>query len=231
MERVFDRVVQFDDKSRSFPVRSVLPTKKMRSYTWQCDRFNDQGTEGACVGFAWGHELSAIPFKAPMSAGDSKQIYYDAREFFDPWPGEAYQGTSVLAGCKAVQKWGYMREYRWGFGLEDVTRSVGSLGPGVAGINWYSMMNNTDINGFIHKGGFIQGGHAIMVRGVRVILLPGLKDRTNFANVDKINSYFILHNSWGESWGMKGLCKISFLDFEALLHEAGEFVIPTIRTK
>ena len=60
--RVFDRLVQFDERSRAFPIRALIDADaKPRSYTWQCPVWLDQGTEGACVGFGVSHEAAARP--------------------------------------------------------------------------------------------------------------------------------------------------------------------------
>lgn len=236
MERVFNRRVQFDERSRSFPIAETLPTKKLRSYTWPCSTYNDQGNEGACVGFAWGHELCAVPFAYPVDKIVSQQIYKSAQDK-DIWPGDNYSGTSCLAGAKAVQAMVNSKgepligEYRFGFGLEDLARGVGSTGPAILGINWYSDMSLVDRYGYIHKTGFVQGGHAILCKGVKIIMISPRLDRTNFLLVDKLKSYFILHNSWGPGWGVGGSCKINFQDMENLLHEQGESIFPLKRSK
>jgi hypothetical protein len=60
-DRTLDRLVEFDERSRNFSAAVGLETYPFRSYTWACDPVLDQGREGACVGFAWAHELSARP--------------------------------------------------------------------------------------------------------------------------------------------------------------------------
>lgn len=236
MKRTLDRRIEFDTKSRAFNVSNVLPTREFRNYTWPCYDFLDQGTEGACVGFSLAHELSAIPLRvASASAELALQIYRRAR-MLDIWPGEDYDGTSVLAGFKAVQELRGVEgapligEYRWSFGLEDGVRAIGSLGPAILGINWYSDMFDTNYKGYVVKGGYVAGGHAIMARGVSCKFIHK-GNKTEWDNVDKYASYVTLHNSWGKSWGRYGLAKISFLDLEALLYEQGEMCIPMKRTK
>lgn len=210
--RRLDRIVQFDEQSRSFPIRTLVADKKPRSYTWAIRTTLDQGTEGACVGFSWAHELASRPVIIDgIKERDGLAIYQEARTL-DEWPGEDYDGTSVLAGAKAVIATGYMKEYRWGFGLQDLILAVGYAGPGVLGTNWYEGMFEPDAKGFIHPTGRLVGGHAILIRGV---------------NVTK--KYVTLHNSWGSDWGKNGDCYLSFDDLDKLLHEQGEFCIPVGR--
>jgi hypothetical protein len=206
--RKFDRLVQFDERSRKFPIRAVMPVKKPRGYTWSCQVKLDQGSEGACVGFAWAHELSARPLIVGQHEENARYYYREAQKV-DEWEGETYEGTSVLAGAKTVQRLGYISEYRWAFGLSDLILAVGYAGPAVLGLNWYEGMFGTNSDGFIEPTGQVLGGHAIMCNGVNV------KDE-----------YFKLQNSWGGNWGIYGACKLSFEHMDRLLHEQGEACIP-----
>jgi hypothetical protein len=217
MERKLDRLVDFDEASRNYPVRRLLgDSKPLRSYTWSCQNWLDQGWEGACVGFSMAHELSARPARVDgITEDDARAIYNLARQL-DPWEGEDYEGTSVLAGMKALQDLhpNKILEYRWAFGLQDVLETIGHLGPVVLGINWYEGMFETDEKHFVHVEGEIAGGHAILAHGVNV------RDR-----------FVRLHNSWGKGWGMNGKCWISWDDLDRLLNEYGEACIPTWRRK
>ena len=217
-----NRLVQFDEKSRQYPVMATLGGLKPRSYTWAGGPVLDQGPDGACVGFAMTHELAARPavVKGRGPSFAKEKVYWEAQKI-DAWPGGSYpgaspryEGTSVLAGIKMMQKMGYIKEYRWAFGLDDLVMAVGYKGPAVLGIPWYEGMYTPGHCGYIHIGGKMVGGHAILCRGVSV------KNRT-----------FLLQNSWGPNWGKNGTALISWEDMDRLLHERGEAVIPTIRTK
>jgi hypothetical protein len=189
---------------------TVGTSKKARSYTWRCLEYFDQGQEGACVGFAMSHELVARP----------KKIYWEAQKI-DPWEGGSYpgatpvyEGTSVLAGVKILKTLGYIEQYRWAFGLNDLVMAVGYCGPAVLGVPWYEGMFSPHTCGYLHADGAAMGGHAILCKGVDV------KART-----------FTLHNSWGSTWGNGGDALISWAEMEKLLHERGEAVIPMGRQK
>jgi hypothetical protein len=210
-----DRLVQFDDRSRAFPLRELITpaqAKKPRSYTWAVWCRLDQGNEGACVGFAITHEAAARPHEVPFIDANVALSVYGRAQQIDEWPGEAYSGTSVLAGIKAGQERGWYGEYRWGFGLDDLMLAVGYKGPAVLGIPWYEGMFDTDADGFVRVNGNVAGGHAILCNGV-----------------DVKKKKFRLTNSWGPSWGWGGQAWISFDDLDRLLHEAGESCIPVVR--
>lgn len=83
------RIQQRDPRSRSFPIRKVLPPALTpRSMTWLCTAYLDQGNVGACVGFAIAHEGIARPDIVPDITHDiAMEVYHRAQEL-DPWPGE-----------------------------------------------------------------------------------------------------------------------------------------------
>jgi hypothetical protein len=221
-----DRLIQFDPKSREFPMRAILreiapKNYKPRSYTWKTDLHFDQGWNGSCVGHAWAHEMAARPVIIPGIDQPFAYWVYKTAQKYDAWSGDAYEGTSVLAGAKVLQKRppampegrGLMGSYHWIFGdMDELIQTLGYFGPVVLGTNWYDGMMDIDDDGFIHKTGLVAGGHAILIKGVS---LPREAVR--------------LHQSWGESWGDNGDCWLSFSDLEALLAEDGELCVPAHR--
>jgi hypothetical protein len=210
-----DRIMFFDERSRNYPVRTMVAIKKPRSYTWRCNAWLDQGQEGACVGFGITHELVARPAEVGglTDAFARREIYWEAQKI-DEWPGGAYpgaqpryEGTSVLSGVKIAHKKGFFDSYYWGFSLNDLVLGVGYRGPAVLGLPWLADMFDTDAKGYIHATGEVMGGHCILCRGVNIR-----------------EKCFLLRNSWGKDWGLKGDCKVSFDDMQKLLSDGGESV-------
>lgn len=220
-DRRLDRLVEFDERSRQYPIRTLVDDKKLRSYTWRLFDWLDQGPDGACVGFAWAHELQARPKEVQNISYDTAMLIYYSAQMIDPWPGGAYphadpfmEGTSVLAAAKQLHRLGFFEEYRWAFSLDDAVRSIGHEGPGILGTYWYEGMMDTDEKGFIKPTGGIFGGHAVIVRGV------------NFARRE-----VRISNSWGKSWGLNGDALMTFDDFEKCLMNNGEYCIPVNRIR
>lgn len=209
----FGRIPQFDPRSRLFAISPTLPALPPRSYTWSCNQYLYQGYTSSCVGFSIAHEIVARPVALPMTRDQAMTIYREAQRI-DPWPGESYLGTSILAGIKVAASQGYYSEYRWGFSLSDLQLAIGYRGPAVLGLNWYSGMMHPDSSGLIHPTGDNLGGHAILCNGISLS-----------------RKQFRLHNSWGSNWGLGGDCFISFDDMDRLLHEDGEACIPTKRIR
>lgn len=207
-----DRLIEFDERSRNYPIRTLIADKVRRSYTWRVQKSLNQGDLGACVGFAWTHEAIARPKEhLELDNPDAFQRYYRAQQL-DEWPGEAYEGTSVLAGAKAQQEAGLIGEYRWAFGEEDLALAVGFRGPVILGTWWWTGMDTpyVDAQGrqWITPTGTKRGGHALLVNGYSVPL----------------NAYK-LWNSWGAP---SSLC-IHKDHMALLLADEGEACVPTQR--
>lgn len=218
------RIPQFDQRSRSFPMRAAIDATgkryRKRSYTWSVGQHLDQGAHPACVGYAWTHELIARPAVVNQGADFAYWVYRVAQKY-DAWAGERYEGTSVLAGAKVIQQKppampegrDLIGEYRWVFGdLDDLVKTLGYFGPCIFGTNWTANMMEPDADGFIHATGEVYGGHAYLVKGV-----------------DVAGRRFLVHNSWGTGWGMGGDAWLAWDDALALLHDDGECCVPMRR--
>lgn len=228
-----DRLEHQDPLSRNYDIRDTLTMTYPRSYTWRCPYWLDQGREGACVGFAWAHERGAHPATALVDNTVAQALYKRAQQL-DQWEGEAYEGTSVLAGAQAAKEKGWIREYRWAFSFEDVILTLGYKGPIVFGMNWYQGMYQPGPDGFIRRTGSKVGGHAILGRAVRLIWKTGTtttQKRSSdwLQHLDLDRSWIILHNSWGQDWGTDGTCKLSLTDLRTLLQERGDACVPVTR--
>jgi hypothetical protein len=212
-----DRLVSFDDRSRSFPIRAALDDHeaKPRTHEWPLGIRLNQGREGACTGFAVTHEAAAEPDPVPGLDDEVARSVYRRAQQLDEWPGEDYSGSSVLAAVKAGVELGWYREYRWAFGLDDLILALSWKGPAVLGIPWYEGMENTDGYAHVNVAGGVTGGHAIVANAV---------DVENFGGRVKLT------NSWGADWGWHGTCWITFADLDRLLHEQGEACIPLLRS-
>lgn len=225
-ERTFDWVSQHDPNSRKYSIRSILDQRNVvkKAQMWQEGIVLDQGSEGACVGFAWTGELLAEP-EAPRVqpsfdyANSLAVSFYNEAKTIDEWPGENYEGTSVLAGAKVMRKAGFIGEYRWCFGVDDVRDAVISEGPVVIGIPWYNGMYDTLPNGLVKLSGKSTGGHAI--------LITGYHPKMRFGNATE--EVFRWRNSWGNDYGIGGSGWIKHKDLAKLLSENGEACVPMQR--
>ena len=221
--RKLDWTPRFDERSKSYPIRGIVrSTVKRKNKLWKVGPVLDQGSEGACVGFGWTGEALASPVRvdlnrikarAPKEPNAFAQYLYHFAKTIDEYEGEDYDGTSVLAGAKAMQTFALLKEYRWAFSFEEMLDGLISKGPVVLGIPWYEGMYEAP-NGILRVSGKNVGGHCILAVGYKVY--PGGEDTV------------ILQNSWGPEWGINGLAEIRVTELEKLLKD-GEACLPISR--
>jgi hypothetical protein len=225
VERVFSRLPSRDDRNR-LHLYGAAPSDAgtdVASRTWTLTRHLDQGSQPACVGYSWCHELAATPNPHNVWASDPLWVYQQAK-LVDEWPGTNYDGTSVLAGAKILQWLGHFAAYRWAYDTTAMAQALTYEGPGVLGCTWRSGMMSPNAQGFISPTGGVYGGHAVLVVG-QVIA----RDAAAGCAVDPSASHFVIHNSWGSTWGQSGRAKITFADMATLLADDGEFCVPERR--
>lgn len=159
----------------------------------------DQGTEGACVGYAWSWAMSIL-----------NRRFYDAGELYraakdvDEWPGSDYSGTSVRAGGDVLRQTGHWRRlrnhtrspdlsdgidtFRWATRTDEVRTAVAAGAPVVLGIDW---LDDLDMPIQYRGEWWIGRGDPGQVRGGHAICLYGASDRRQAVK---------LTNSWGKDY-------------------------------
>jgi hypothetical protein len=220
-DRRLDCLPSRDPRNVNFKMRRLVAQQQVaRSFIWSVGRRRaeqvhlDQGQEGACVGFAFAHELIAMPYSYPFITDIQADIIYRGAQKEDEWPGEAYEGTSVLGAAKYMTDKGFYQSYAWSKDAREVAVTVSRKGPVVLGVNWYEGMYDTDKYGYVAPTGEVSGGHSILCKGYS---LP--------------RDAFLLHNSWGAGWGIRnkdyeGCAWILASDLQRLLDEGGDACMP-----
>lgn len=236
-DRRLDRIPHFDERSRQYPMRALLPspaeTLARRTLSvWRPGPILDQGQEGACVGFGWAQEALMSPVRVNLSGPGAyygvsdpnevaRRFYRDARaidrDMGNDWP----EGASVLAGVKVMQRFGYVLEYRWCFDITDVIQTLIHHGPVVLGIPWHNSMYTPDEVGELFLDGRVVGGHCIAASGYHPAKVLGDREARTMIQ---------LTNSWGEGWGLGGQAWIGVQSLAALLADQGEACVPVHRS-
>lgn len=216
-ERVMGRLYIPDDRDSLYPVSGILPkAANITEKYWYDDAYwGDQGSTPQCVAYAWTHWLNDGPklfslIKERRPGVNQEEIYCEAQKI-DPWVGDCenpqYEGTSVRAGAAVLKKRGLISEYRWINSMDELVTTLLTVGPVVAGTNWYSDMYYPQ-NGVISVGGHNVGGHAYLLNGVNT--------ETGMIRIK---------NSWGRYWGEGGHAFISMEDFSTLFSQWGDCCI------
>lgn len=205
-------LVTYDQQSQLFPARSLVPRGlPLVTKTWGRPSAYDQGQTSQCVIYTGKGQINTSPFRTPWNYLKRRTYncdkMYRIAQSMDEWPGSSYDGTSVLAGQKAMKSEGFIKEYRWCFGLDDVLQVLSHYGGVGIGITWYNSMFTTRPYGMLNVDttSGIAGGHAVELHGINI----GYK-------------YVIGTNSWGTDWGYNGRFRIKWADLDKLLKDWGE---------
>jgi hypothetical protein len=167
----------------------------------------DQGSDGACVGFGWTGFLNARPVKHEYGNEMGFDVYQRAKQR-DEWKGQNSSGTSVRAGAKVLRERGHINTFAFTQDAATLAHFVLNRGPAPIGVNWHRGMGRVDSEGYIYPTGRGRGGHCVIVDGV-VFEVEGQVDR------------FRLRNSWGNTWGLNGRCRIRVEDLQQLFSAGG----------
>jgi C1A family cysteine protease len=201
-----------DDRDRNhlMPVRSSTLVRK----TWATPAAWDQGATSMCVAYGTNRFLASSPVR--NKTFDFNWLYKEAQKL-DQWPGENYDGTTVRAAFKVLQREGLVSGYSWAFTLEPVIDHVLEVGPVVMGTSWFRDMFTPNRWGYLEITGQDDGGHCWTIVGA---------DRAR-RNPDSSFGAVRMVNSWGPGWGEKGRAWVTFKDLETLIRLDGEAAVAT----
>jgi hypothetical protein len=234
MDRRLDRCVEFDERSRNFPL-GIERFAAMKTKVWQIRKthMGDQGEEGACVEYGITHEMGAQPqvvyYKILNDIRSGHHIYWPAQQG-DQWPGGSYpgaqpfyEGTSVLAGLKQTVALGYYSGYTWTFDIDSHAKGVISEGPAVVGITMVEGMMDPEPGGLMRDDGNEVGGHCMAWNGVVTNKFFGRgRPRQTVAE-------FV--QSWGLDFGDHGRVYMELGELENRLKDNGEVAHPVRTTR
>lgn len=214
--RTFDWRPNHDPRSRDFPVTAALEAVAPRRQVWLHGRPLNQQAEGACTGFGAAGRIAAAPQSAKGVKDAHGFAWYDLNKRTDEWPGEDYDGSSVLATMKTGRALGWWTGYRWCFGMTQVRDAVLQLGPVIIGVPWRAGMYEAP-GGVLEVTGDVVGGHCLAIIGYD----PAAPE------LGGAEGYLLL-NSWGPEWGEDGAAWITATDLAGLLSKAnqGEAAVP-----
>ena len=227
--RTLDRIPFLDPRNREYGIRSLMtapPARVKKTWRYPDVRIN-QGSEGHCVGFGWSNELAGDPVRIGNVDDSFAHGMFRAAQAIDLEEGRNFtDGATVLAGAKAVQRLGYMEEYRWAFGIDDVLSALISQGPVVLGIDWLDGMYETRPSGLVDVSGSVVGGHCITLFGYN----PGIRLWKEGFGLKKFEVVAWV-NSWGPTYGKRGIGYVKVEDLEKLLAQQGEACVPIHRMR
>ncbi len=219
------RNLHHDPRSLHYAI-GVLPKGAIKSVQWhRAVSAFDQGTIASCVGnTAAGWIATDNSLRKGLTTVADKLVNEDlAIELYslatqlDEFEGQYLpddNGTSGLAGAKALQDKGLISSYNHAFSADALFSGL-QTGPAMVGINWFNSMFNVNNNGHIQvqPTSGLAGGHEFLI------------DQIDVAPVGTVERVW-LTNSWG-GWGIAGRGWFSADEITFLLAQDGDVIFPT----
>lgn len=200
----------------------------------------DQGTEGACTGFALATIANyllrcrkVVPDVTPVSP----RMLYEMARRYDEWPGEGYDGSSARGAMKGWHKHGVCCEELWPSPSEDGaarkrrTKRGGALSR-LSGersadasrrpLGAYYRINHKDLValhtaiaevGVLYATGNVHTGWDEVGADGRIEFRDKKLGGHAFAIVAYDEDGLWVQNSWGEDWGHQGFGKVTYDDW------------------
>ncbi|MEW5771175.1 MAG: C1 family peptidase [Pseudomonadota bacterium] len=206
----------------------------------------DQGTEGACTGFALAAVANFLLASQGRERRASPRMLYEMARRYDEWPGEWYEGSSARGAMKGWVRHGVAQRALWGdaqHGTRHMTQAVvrdAMQCPGGA----YYRVNHRQVRDMhaalaevgilyatlmVHDGWMAPGPRTVTVgQGKKALKLPVItrQGRADSGHAVAIVGYteqgFIIQNSWGTAWGAKGFALLPYEDY--MLHATDVWV-------
>lgn len=198
------------------PLPNTLMPRKQRHVL-------DQGSEGACTGFALAAAINHLLHTNPANSNGkprrvSPYMLYRMAKRHDEWPGEKYDGSSLRGALRGFYNCGACAESLWKPGQSDVTLASARdarktmlggyyrLRPNVS--DYHAAINET---GVIYVSANVHDGWDAPRKGR---ILPASGDGGHaFVIVGYDDEGFWIQNSWGMDWGLEGLAHWRYDDW------------------
>jgi len=200
----------------------------------------DQGQEGACTGFGLAAVINLLNKRRENSLQVSPRMLYEMAKRFDEWPGEAYSGSSCRGAIRGWHNMGVCREELWPYKPGDTSTVTVDRGKdarnNTIGAYYRILPEIVDFHAALNEVGVLYVSasvHSGWWKGAtRHGEIPYRDDSTGghaFAIVGYNSKGFWVQNSWGPSWGLKGIALWTYEDWRTNVKDAWvvRLAIPT----
>jgi len=206
----------------------------------------DQGSEGACTGFALSAVVNYLLAQRGIRRTVSPRMLYEMARCYDEWPGEKYEGSSARGAMKGWARHGVCERDKW----QDDLRGRGHLNAKISAAalanpaGAYYRVKHKEVRDvhaalaevgivyctmMVHDGWDEPGKVTVTVQdGAKTRALPVIsrKGRAEAGHAIALAGYtrdgFIVQNSWDKSWGSGGFALLPYEDF--LMHTTDVWV-------
>lgn len=218
---------------------NVPPRVDLKEYRRHRVPVLDQGSEGACTGFALAtvaHYLLRTYRKPGDTTDVSPWMFYEMAKRYDEWPGENYQGSSARGAMKAWHRHGVCALNLWPADSTSGRRPIAgaranatreqrrAIDASRRPLGAYYRVNHKNLVaihcalrevGVLFATSCVHDGWDRVGRDGIIPYNDGMEapQAHAFAIVAYDEEGFWIQNSWGTPWGMGGFGRISYDDW------------------
>ncbi len=198
----------------------------------------DQGSEGACTGFALAAVINYLHFNSLAAGARNKKTFtgvspwmlYAIAKRYDRWPGEDYSGSSARGAMKGWFRHGVCTEDRWSGPAEPQSLKLQDFACSTP-LGAYYRVEHRELNALhaalnevgiiyvslaVHSGWDEVGQNGIVPYSPEFPMVGGHA----IALIGYDQDGFLFQNSWGTDWGDRGIGKITYNDWLANASDA-----------
>ncbi len=223
----------FRDRLYEPALVDVPPTMSIDRYRSLGVPVLDQGTDGACTGFALAtvaNVLLRMRRTDPDLTPVSPRMFYEMARRYDEWIGERYEGSSARGAMKGWHKHGVCAESDWPQhadpheGLSEIRARSARNRP----LGAYFRVDHRDLvamhaamaeAGVLYATAAIHDGWTTVDRTGRIAWNRRSIGSHAFAIVAYDRDGFWIQNSWGALWGADGFGHLSYADWLSNGHD------------
>lgn len=212
-----------------------------------CDRVPrilDQGSQGACTGYALAAVINYLLYRRDVKRPVSPRMLYEMARLYDEWPRENYSGSSARGAMVGFIRHGVCEEELWPadvMGKRHFSPELSLDAMRTPGGAFYRVMHRQvrDVHAALAEIGILyitlmvhdgwdepkanmilkyedDAGKARSRKMPVITRLRRAEDGHAVAIVGYTADGFIIQNSWGTSWGGRGFALLPYEDY--LLH-------------
>lgn len=192
----------------------------------------NQGREGACTGFGLAAVINLLNERRGYAVRVSARMLYEMAKKFDKWPGDEYSGSSCRGAVKGWYAMGVSSEalapYRVGEGNWHLTvERAKDARSNTIGAYYRLRKNIVHMHAAMKEVGVVYASADVHSGWRRRAIRDGvIKRSTNmigghaFAIVGYDANGFWVQNSWGPSWGKRGIALWTYEDWQDNVRDA-----------
>jgi C1A family cysteine protease len=200
-------------------------------------KIQDQGDRGTCVAFAVtsAHERKRHQLSNALEKLSEEFLYWECKQI----DGDLEEGTTFTSAAEALLKWGQPKDEIWPYtpvsselpdryvppkNLGNTPFYNATLVPvhlSKSQVKAILLLRHVIVVGLILYDTFMAGTETIAMPsensqalGTHAVTIVGYVEVTN------TQGYFIIRNSWGEDWGVKGYAYLPYEYFDNFCIEA-----------